>query len=155
MPEEKKSAKGWPIGIAVFYASFVLFLLAALFLTAMDQDDLVTKDYYAAEQRYQEQIYRQQRTRSLHEKPRLFFSDNEQLLTLSFPEEFPASSVSGTITFFRPSEADLDHTIAIELDDSGVQLIETAQLQKGRWKVKMLWQARGLEYYQEEVIVVR
>ncbi len=155
MSEGKKAAKSWPIGIAVVYGGFVLFFITLLFLTAMDQDDLVTENYYAAEQGYQEHIYRVQRARALKEKPRLTYDRNKQLLILAFPEEFPAEKVSGTLTFYRPNEADLDRTYPIELDEQRQQLIEAAPLAKGLWEVKILWKARGLEYFIKEIITIQ
>ena len=64
MAEVKKNIS-WPLGIGIIYGLFVVFLLIYLVYANFNTVDLVTKDYYAKDLKYQQQIDRQDRTSGL------------------------------------------------------------------------------------------
>lgn len=121
-------------------------------LTMREKVDLVSKDYYEQELKYQDKIDKVNRTNAL--KGSLTWKIKTDSLILEVAEQFKAEKISGSIFLFRPSDASLDKTIPIEMNASGIQLISTDRLKKGIYKMQVSWEAKGEEYYNEGIIQV-
>jgi len=143
----------WPVGIIIAYGGFVLLLAGSIFIANSQRNDLVTKDYYDSQIKYQEQIERIQRTTNLPGPFRLDYEAESEQLVVRFPEQFVSQNVRGSITLYRPSDANLDRSIPIALDNNGMQIIETNRLASGLWRVKINCAMDTLEYYHEEVVI--
>lgn len=118
----------------------------------MNQDvSLVTKDYYAKEIKYQEQIDKMKRTKELPEP--LDINLEASAIKFSFPKLFKPNEVKGTIQFYRPSDKSKDFAVNVSLDSSYVQSINTVNLQKGLWKIQIDWNAKGNTYFNEKIIM--
>jgi nitrogen fixation protein FixH len=61
---------------------------------------------------------------------------------------------SGTIKFFNPSESKLDFEQEVSVNQEKEQIISTANLKRGLWRVKVDWDADGKGFYKEEVVVL-
>lgn len=147
-------SKQWPIGIAIIYIFFVLLLVAFIVFSRFQRVDLVTEDYYDQEIKYQQQINRIERAQSLSEPLNWIYDKKETLLTVQFPSEIDPVKVRGNILFFRPSDAKQDKLVALNLSSDGTQIISTANLTSGYWKIKFFWQIENDEYYKEGILVV-
>jgi len=79
---------------------------------------------------------------------------NKQIL-LKFPSEIIPSNISGNILFFKPSDAKQDKITPIELSEFGQQIVDVKHLTKGMWRLKILWQFNGEEYYDEKVVIFK
>ena len=145
----------WPVAIAVFYSSFVLILVAFVIYTRYQTVNLVSDDYYQQELIYQQQIDRIKRTDSLVNPVRWSHDEVQKLLTLHFSPELEIEQIQGQILFFRPSDAQQDKLIAINLTSDGSQTISTKQLKPGYWKLKIFWQLGGEDFYKEGVLIIR
>jgi len=147
-------SKQWPVGIAIIYTSFVLILVAFVIYSRYQQVDLVTDDYYDQEIKYQQQINRIDRARSLSEPVNWIFEKKNKSLMIRFPTEFDPGQVRGNILFFRPSDAKQDKLVALNLSSDGTQLISTENLTPGFWKIKIFWYVDKKDYYKEGILVV-
>ena len=141
------------MGIIIVYGGFVLLLAGSLYIANSQKNDLVTKDYYDRQIKYQEQIDRIQRATDLSNPFRLDYEPGSRQLAVHFPERFLSEDVRGSITLYRPSDANLDRSIPIALDDNGIQIIETDRLAQGLWRVKINCAVDTLDYYHEEVVI--
>jgi hypothetical protein len=144
----------WPVGIVIIYSSFSLALVAFLIYSRYQQVDLVTEDYYDQEIKYQQQINRIDRTRSLSEPVNWIFEKKKKSLMIKFPADFDPGQVRGNILFFRPSDAKQDKLVALNLSSEGTQFINTKNLLPGFWKIKISWHVEKNEYYEEGILVV-
>lgn len=140
----------WGIKIMVLYAGFVILIVTMVSLTMREKVDLVAKDYYAQELNYQDRINKVNRTNAL-EQP-LTWQVQPGALVLKFPEEFRKREIAGSIYFFRPSDASMDTTVHVLADTTGVQIISTAKLNKGVYKIQVNWEAGKESYYNEGTI---
>ncbi len=145
----------WPVAIAVFYSLFVLILVAFVIYTRYQTVNLVSDDYYQQELIYQQQIDRIKRTDSLVNPVRWSHDEVQKLLTLHFSPELEIEQIQGQILFFRPSDAEQDKLIAINLTSDGSQTISTKQLTPGYWKLKIFWQLKKEDFYKEGVLIIR
>lgn len=143
----------WEYAVVAFFLLFVLGILALVFLTLDDRNDLVVEHYYDAEIEYQRQIDKMERTRALAEQPSILLTDAG--IRIIFPRSFRSVNLTGIIHVYRPDDKRLDISIPIGPDTANVQLIPIALLQAGLWNVQLRWSGSGVEYYSEERVVVR
>jgi nitrogen fixation protein FixH len=152
--DQNKSFTLWPYAIVV---AMVLFMgyIAMFVYKAMNQDvDLVSKDYYQQEIQYQDQIDRVGRTKAAGDVV-IKYNAEAQTVLLQLPETFKGKPVSGKINLFRPSDDKLDQELPLQLGRDMSQLIETTDLKKGLWKVRLSFAADNETYYAEQTIQVK
>ena len=133
----------WGHGIAIFLLCYVGVLLIALLSSMKMNHNLVAKDYYAQDLGYQS---RYEKEVNQIEADNLVINYNHEIGQVSF-EFLQAESIDGTIHFYRPSNAELDFSSTIS---SGLEIVKTQGLQKGKWKIKVDWTMKGKEFYKEQ-----
>lgn len=142
----------WPAGIIAFFVVFISFMMFVWAYANSQHVDLVVPNYYERQIKYQQQIDRIQRTKDLPEPLRLSYSSRQHLLEIYFPAFFLPEKVTGNITLYRPSDARMDYSVTIALNSEGKQFIPTENLLAGLWRIKIDWEADGLDYYYEEAV---
>lgn len=142
----------WPASIIAFFVAFISFMMFVWAYANSQHIDLVVPNYYERQIKYQQQIDRIQRTKGLPEPLRLNYSSRQRLLEIYFPAFFQPEKVKGNIILYRPSDAKMDYSIAIALNSEGKQFIPTENLLAGLWRIKIDWEADGLDYYYEEAV---
>ena len=142
----------WSYRITILYVGFVVLIISMVVLAMRQNVDLVAKDYYDQELKYQNKIDVINRTLELSES--LSWEVKQGELSLKFPSQFKGQHIEGSIYFFRPSNAVLDQTIVIVTDTSGIQSISTKELMKGAYKMQVSWSVNNNTYYNEGIIQV-
>ena len=142
----------WGKWVALFFTTYVVFLLVMLFYSFSLDINLVEEDYYAKDLSYQEQIDRIERTKSLREPLTSKFYKNSNLYQIIFPRVDSPDEYSGKILLFRPSNAKLDFFMPIKLDSSYIMNINTSKMAEGFWRIKIAWQINDDKYYNEDSI---
>lgn len=142
----------WGTGIAVFYISFVLILVGFVIFTTFNRVDLVDENYYEKELVYQDNINKINRTKKLAIPLKIESGNN--IVNLSFPDSLNYKSITGDITFFRPSDKKMDFKLKIQPDENGNQFVRTENLKKGLWKVKVDWALGDSAFYNEEIVII-
>jgi hypothetical protein len=143
----KKINWGWRI--AGVYLSFVAFIIYMVYRSVNMKTELVTTDYYAEELNYQVHINKLNLTQKLSEQ--LAITVTEQSVKLSFPKEVASESISAEIYFYCPSNSKNDYRTTCNTS-SGICEINTKEIKKGGYKVKVSWSASGADYYNENFI---
>lgn len=139
----------WGSGIAALYITFIVFVLAMVYMAFGEKYELVTEDYYQQEIEFQGKIDRSTNAYALDDKLKISVKDGH--LILEFPKS--KSATSGLIHFFRPSDKSADFDATIDLDE-GVQEIDLNKFLKGKYLVKTEWENEGKEYFQEDIIII-
>ncbi len=137
----------WEHAVAAFFLLFIGAVLALVFLTLDDRNDLVVEHYYDAEIEYQQQIDRIERTRALTEQPDIRLNDAGVLIT--FPRSFRSTELTGSVHVYRPDDKRLDVTLPVGPDSSNNQLIPKGLVQPGTWNVRLTWNGSGVGFYNE------
>ncbi|RME93875.1 MAG: hypothetical protein D6766_07325 [Verrucomicrobia bacterium] len=145
----------WPVGIGVFLACFLGYLVAFVVFSTRQRIDLVAPDYYERELRYQEQIDRVERTRAGAWEARVHEADGGRRLVIELPAEHASAGATGTVELYRPSAAEQDRTLPLRLDAAGRQTIDLRELADGLWRVRVQWKVGDQEYYTERKLVLR
>ena len=139
-------------GIIIAIVLPIILLLIFIIYSSDNTFRLVERDYYQKEINYQYQIDREVRTNQLSQKINIY--NDDEGVVLQFPSIFLPEEINGKIIFFRPSDSDLDFSIKIGLNQDGLQSINSAELQRGAWIVKVFWNDQQDEYYSEKRIFV-
>ncbi|MFM1875415.1 MAG: hypothetical protein RL266_1152 [Bacteroidota bacterium] len=137
----------WGLRIALFYGSFVVFIMV-LVVMAFNQDfDLVADDYYEQEIAYQGRIDQLTNASNDGQKVAITYSGN------SYDLAFSEAATDVKVHFFRPS----DDTKDVLLEEATVESIlpvPSSQLIAGKYLVKVEWKANGKTYFQEDDLFV-
>ncbi|MFD2999519.1 FixH family protein [Pontibacter toksunensis] len=152
--DKNKSFTLWPYAIVV---AMVLFMgyIAMFVYKAINQDvDLVSRNYYEQEIAYQEHIDKVGRTKAVGEVTINYQPENQAIL-LQLPETLAGQRISGSVNLFRPSDEGLDQEVPLQLGRDLSQLIETNELEKGLWKVRVNFSAGDETYYTEDTIQLK
>ncbi|UZR93229.1 FixH family protein [Chondrinema litorale] len=143
----------WGYGIALFFSSFVAFILFAVFSSTKENIHLVTEDYYAEELAYQNRIDEIKNTNSLNSRVSMRMIN--EALEISFPTDMVGKDLEGSIYLFRPSDSGLDKQFDIAINEEGLQQINTDKITKGYYRVKLEWEMDGKSYFVEEPFYIQ
>jgi hypothetical protein len=142
----------WEIGIWFVYGGFVAFILGCVAFVAFRRTDLVEFDYYEKGLEYQRQIGKIKS--GAVEGPQISYDNNRGVVTVAFPNSQLSESITGSILFFRPSDADRDFEISLNPDSGKIQTISDKRLGKGFWRIKISWQIGEKKYYFEDQLYI-
>jgi len=142
----------WPFGIVTAFALFIAGTVVLIVISASSSTDLVAADYYEQEIRYQGQLDRLDRAQKLPAKATAAYDVARRAIQISLPREH--TGAQGDIHLYRPSAAGLDMRVALQLDATGGQTLDAANLLPGLWKVKVNWTVAGHDFAIEESVVV-
>ena len=142
----------WGTGI---FISIVLFMIISIILAGIFMNrrvDLVTDNYYEKTLTYQNQIDTYKRTAELKDKVSFNYADNK--INLSFPDSLLHQVNNGILYFYRPSDSRKDFTLPIQLNKEGSQTVNTNKIDKGYWKVEILWTMNNEDYKMERSVLI-
>ncbi|WP_336516631.1 FixH family protein [Pollutibacter soli] len=131
------------IGFMLF-AGMMSFLVYRAYKTDFQ---LVEKEYYKSELKYQQIIDGKNRVYRLSSLPQIVQTDGT--VNLQLPEEFKGNVVNGTIWFYCPYAAENDQRLTFKTDEQGKQNIKE-QFRPGSYMVKIYWEIGGQSYYFEK-----
>jgi nitrogen fixation protein FixH len=145
----KTHSSWWPRLIVAAFLAFALFIGNMVRQAMRTEVDLVSQDYYQKEIAYQKHINQVKATQQLGGQVRITQAAAAGQLSLVFPAGSQAA-VKGQVRFFRPSDARLDFTLPLQLNQDDQQHIRTGALAKGLWRVQVTWQHNGQDYFLEK-----
>jgi nitrogen fixation protein FixH len=137
----------WPVCIIAFFTLAITGCVGFVIFCSLHPSELVADDYYEQELRYQSQLDRMERVRALGSLASIQYNSDHKLITISIPESGGEARPTGKVELYRPSAANLDQSVKLEVDGQGNQQIDAGNLQPGLWKVKVTWSAGGKDYF--------
>ena len=142
----------WGTGIALVYTIFALIMIALVASSFSKKLDLDSKDYYAQELVFQNQIDKSNRSRALASSVKWEVSKGKIIIT--YPQQFVGSELSGNAFLFKPSDNNADVNFQIKTDEQLKQEISTSTLSKGMYKIRIDWAVGKETYFNEGAIVI-
>ncbi|RMG16764.1 MAG: hypothetical protein D6730_24760 [Bacteroidetes bacterium] len=139
----------WGTKIALVYSAFVLLMLGLVFAASRVDFQLVTKDYYQQELDYENRITEMKQLAMLDEPLQIMAQDEK--LRIVFPSQ--ALPEAGSVHLYRPSNQQYDQHFELKEEASPAFEIDTANLPRGLWRLKIRWKANGKYFYTEKVWV--
>lgn len=143
----------WGKKIALLYIGFVALIVSMVAMAMNQKVDLVASDYYEQEIKYQEKINKIERTKKLNSQ--LTWKTENNKIIVEFPLEANGKIKSGSVNFFRPSNAEMDQKIEFKNDTISNQIIDIEKLNKGVYKMQIDWKVEDVEYYNEGIIQIQ
>lgn len=137
----------WPASIITFFTLAILGCVGFVVFCSLHPSELVAEDYYEQEIRYQSQLDQMERVRASGSLASIQYNPDLKLITISIPESQGQPQPAGKVELYRPSSANLDQSVKLDVDGQGSQQIDAGSLQPGLWKVKVTWSAGGKDFY--------
>jgi hypothetical protein len=137
----------WPYAIILYFIVFIAAIATWITFAVRNDHELVRKDYYEQELKFQADIDGQARAATTQVS--VDYDSATQRVTVSLP----AGAAKGAIYFYRPSNAKLDRQIELAID-KGSQSVDVTRFESGLWKVRLIWTTDGVEYRHNATLVL-
>jgi hypothetical protein len=142
----------WGYKIMLIYTVFALGILTMVFLSAKENGDLVSENYYAEEIAYQKLIDQSSKTAALSAPVELILSTNQLIIQL--PKEFYGLKTDGEWILYYAADKARDIAGNIHTEN-GKYSIPISTDARGNYLFKMHWKAGNKEYYFEKNIFLQ
>lgn len=139
------------VKITILYLSFVALILTLVFMCFRQNVELVSKDYYAQEIKFQDKINATNNEKNLTGS--INHSVNGKQIILTIDSTLAAEDFQGTINFFRPSDSSKDFQVKMNFTNNE-QVINGNELIHGTYKLQLSWVSNKTNYFKEEVIFI-
>lgn len=137
----------WGYKIAFVYIVFVAGIGFLVFKASSEKFDLVTKDYYDQELKYQEVIDQAANTAKLSTS--LIVEKSASELSISFPAEMRNKEKIIDFYLYYPADAKRDFRKSININENEFTQPLPAAM-KGKYELKLSWEVDGVKYYFEK-----
>jgi hypothetical protein len=114
--------------------------------------DLVSKEYYKDELKYQQVIDGTNRANGLSSQVTVAQTGNDIIIRL--PNEMKNTVVTGNMLFYCADNAQKDKTMALRVNADAIQTIHCNQFIPGNYTVKISWESNRRQYYSEVHITI-
>ena len=134
---------------------FILFgaLIGTLVYKCMQQNfELVSKDYYSDELRYQDKI---DGVNNANKLSGVKITEDVADVSIQLPKELNGSAVNGEAWFYCANNASNDRKIPLNISDSGTMLIAKNKLAKTKYLLKLTWESGKEKFYNEQNIELK
>lgn len=139
----------WGYKIMFVYIAFVAGIGFLVFKASNQEFDLVTKDYYEQELKYQQVIDQSANASKLSTLVNIENKEGE--LKISFPEEMKNKKKLVDFYLYYAADAKKDFRKSFELNEN--ELAQALPVgMKGMYELKLTWEAEGVKYYHERKI---
>jgi hypothetical protein len=137
----------WGSKIAFVYIVFVAGIGFLVFKASNQKFDLVTKDYYDQELKYQQVIDQSANTARLSVP--LVVERSASELSIRFPAEMKNKKKTIDFYLYYPADAKRDFRKSIDINENEfTQPLPEAM--KGKYELKLSWEVEGVKYYFEK-----
>ena len=139
----------WGHKIAGVYLLFVAGILFLVYKAIHEDFDLVTKDYYGEELKYQQVIDQTENSTKLSVP--VHVEKTEGQLKISFPEEMRNKKKNVDFYLYYPADEKKDFRIKIETSEMEFTQPLPAGI-TGMYELQLTWQADSLKYFHKQKI---
>lgn len=134
---------------------FILFavLMSTLVYNCMNQNfELVSKDYYNDELRYQDKI---DGVNNANKLTTVQIGQTGEEVCVQLPKELNGLATSGQLWFYCVTNASNDRKIPVVVNEDGKMLIDKRKLAKTNYQLKLNWQTGNDKFYNEQSLLVK
>lgn len=137
----------WGHKLTIFICLFAGMILLLVYKCTQTNFDLVTKEYYKDELKYQEVIDGTKRANSLASKATVVSSSD--FITIQLPAEMKGLAINGSAWFYCAADAKRDIKVPLAVNAAGTQQLSSKLLLPGKYTVKLNWTAGDLQFFSE------
>lgn len=114
--------------------------------------ELVEKDYYKTELKYQEVIDGTKRVNALATP--VSIEQKNKMLLLQLPDEMKNKNITGDILFYCDYNEKKDRKFMLQTNKDGQQYFSAGSVTPGSYTVKISWMNDGKNYYSEKALTI-
>lgn len=141
----------WGNKLVFVFISFAALIGTLVYKSMNTKFDLVTKDYYKEELRYQEKLDGIKNSNAISD---IVVDQDNAAITIQFPEEVKNLPIEGEAWFYCKTNADKDKKLPIKLNSEGKFVIEKSNLSKETYSLKITYKAGNTSYFTEKELSV-
>lgn len=138
----------WGNKLLMAFLAFGLMIGYLVFRAVNTNFEIVEKDYYKKELRYQQVIDGNIRANGLASQIQINETGND--MSLQFPVELNDKLISGNILFYCSYDKSKDRKFEIQTNNIGLQTFSKEVIIPGNYIVKIDWTCDGKNYYSEK-----
>ena len=141
----------WGTKLLLVFVAFALLMSTLVYMCMKQNFELVSKDYYSDELRYQDKI---DGMNNVSKIGNVVIKENGDKVSIQLPKEVQGLALKGQALFYCTVNSTHDRNIPLEVNDEGLMLIDKTKLVKANYKVKLNWQIGNEQYYTEQNLSV-
>jgi hypothetical protein len=138
----------WGKGIVIAFIAFGLFIGALVTVCVRQDISLVSKNYYAEELMYQEQIDRLNNAAALTERPSMVIRAGKLEVWFEGFERLE----EGELVLTRPSDPRYDAKFTVNAGSDAVRVFDLSTYPNGLYNTALRWKMDGKEFLFQESI---
>jgi len=142
----------WGHKLILVFGLFACGMLYLVYRSMKVNTDLVNKEYYKDELRYQEVIDGTKSADSLSSE--IEINQQNKMITIQLPVEMKNRKIAGSIWFYCAANAGNDRHILIELNNDALQRINKNIFYPGQYTVKFDWFSDSKHYHSEQPLII-
>ena len=141
----------WGTKLLLVFAAFALLMSTLVYMCMKQNFELVSKDYYKDELRYQDKI---EGMNNVNKIGNVTIKEEEDKVSIQLPKEVQGLALTGEALFYCNANSTKDRTLPLQVNDEGLMLIDKSKLAKANYVVKVNWQIGKDQYYTEKFLTV-
>jgi hypothetical protein len=142
----------WGHKLTLGFLAFAGMIVYMVIQSMNTRYDLVSSDYYKEELQYQQVIDGTSRANQLSSRVTVTQSGNQ--LNIQLPNEMQHKTVTGSLLFYSANNSKKDKTIALQINEQAMQIIDSRAFIPGNYTVKIRWQSNGEQYFTEVPVTI-
>ncbi len=142
----------WGNKLILVFVVFVLFMGVLVYKSVNTRYDLVSKDYYKDELRYQDKIDGLANAAKVSD---IVVSQDAENVFVDFPKELNGSKSEGEAWFYCATDESKDKKIPLQADVNGRQVFAKNQLSKTHYLLKLSWKIGSNFYFAEKEVTIK
>jgi hypothetical protein len=139
----------WGNKLVLVFVAFAGLMFLLVYNAMNTRYELVSKDYYQDELRYQDKIDGKSNASAVSD---IAVQTDQEYLILQMPKEFSGQSLKGNIWLYCKTDAVKDLRLPLTADSEGRQFISKKHLKANKYLLKLSWEAAEKKYYTEQDI---
>ena len=140
----------WGHGIALAYTAFACGMIFLVYMCVIQKIELVDKDYYTEELKFQQRIDQIQNTAALSQHLEITYQRENALVEIKLPDEL-TNTKSINVHLYRPDNSSLDKRFT-QTPENNLANVNTSGLKSGLWRLELSWQCAGKDYFHETML---
>lgn len=142
----------WGRSLILVFIVFAAFMGYLVYRASGTHFDLVSKEYYKDELRYQDKIDGFRNAAAI-EAVQLRV-DSTGILQIRFPEQMKGKPVQGSLWLYCKTDAGKDLHIPLAEDTTGMRVINVSGKASGKYQAKLHWEVLRVPYEFEQEIII-
>lgn len=134
----------WGNKLIIVFIVFAALMAILVYKATQTKFELVSKDYYQDELRYQDKI--DGAANAALEAP-ISIQVNDEIISIEFPDAQKNANITGEAWFYCSVDATKDKRFVLSVDSTGIHRIERKRIQKGDYQVKISYEINQKKYY--------